>query len=74
MSGDLWNERPSRKAFLKLGSCMKGMQYDNWICFSMVYTAGNSLRLDFRDLQYAFLQEKYVGLAEEHYPGIKCLL
>ena len=53
---------------------MKGMQYDNWFCVSMVYYVGSSLPPIFRDLEYAFLEEKYVGLAEEHYPDINRLM
>ena len=36
MSTNLWDEWPSRQAFLKWGSSMLGAQVDDWICFSMV--------------------------------------
>ena len=39
----------------------------------MVYYVGSALPPNFRDLQYACLQEKYAGLAEEHYPNMKRL-
>ena len=59
MTSDLWNEWPSHQAFLKCGSIMKGVQYDNWICFSMIYYAGATLPSNFRDLHYALFQTKY---------------
>ena len=51
---------------------MLGAQVDDWICFSMVYHAGSSLPFNFRDLQYAFLQETFACEVEHHYPCIQC--
>ena len=74
MSTNLWDEWPSHQAFLKWGSSMLGAQCDDWICFSMVYYVGSSLPSNFKELQYIFLQEKYAGEVEQHYPGIRRLM
>ena len=65
MSQNLWDEWPSHQAFLKWGSSMLGARVDDWVCFSVVYYAGSSLPSNFRELQYAFV--------EQHYPGIRRL-
>ena len=64
MSQNLWDEWPSQQAFLKCGSSMLGARVDDWICFSVTYHAGPSLPSNFRELQYALLQDKYVGEVE----------
>ena len=61
MFQNLWDEWPSQQAFLKLGASMSGLQVDDWVCFSVIYYAGSALRTNFRDLQYAFLQENNPG-------------
>ena len=60
MSQDYWNEWPSPQAFLKWGTCKYGALVDDWICFKIIYYAGSSLPTNFRDLQYAYLQEKFL--------------
>ena len=50
---------------------MKGMKYEDWICFSVTCFVCSPLRPDFREQQYVFLQDTYVGLADDHYPDIK---
>ena len=55
MSQDYWNELPSPQAFLKWGTCTYGALVDDWICFKIIYYAGSSLPINFRDLQYAYL-------------------
>ena len=61
MFQNLWDEWPSQQAFLKWGASMSGLQVDDWVCFSVIYYAGSTLPTNFRDLQYAFLKETYVG-------------
>ena len=53
---------------------MNGALCDNWICFSMIYYAGAELPSNFKDLQYAFLQDKYAGNLDEHYPDVRRLM
>ena len=68
MSQNYWNEWPSPQAFLKWGACTFGTKVGDWICFKVIFYAGSSLPTNFRDMQYAFLQEKYLGQVEMHYP------
>ena len=53
---------------------MLGARVGDCICFSVIYYAGPSLPLNFRELQYAFLQDKYVGEVEQHYLDIRRLI
>ena len=74
MSQDYWNEWPSPQAFLKRGACTYGAKVDDWICFKVIYYAGSSLPTNFRELQYAYLQDKYLGQVEMHYPNVRRLM
>ena len=74
MFQNLWDEWPSQQAFLKWGASMSGLQVDDWVCFSVIYHAGSTYPINFLDLQYAFLQEKYAGEVENYYHGIRHLM
>ena len=74
MSQNLWDELPSHQAFLKWCSSMLGARVDDWICFNVIYYAGPSLPLNFWELQYAFLQDKYVGGVDQHYLDIRGII
>ena len=74
MSQDYWNEWPSPQAFLKWGACTYAARVEDWICFKVIYYAGASLPSNFRDLQYAYLQEKFQGQIEKLYPNVRRLM
>ena len=74
MSQNLWDEWPSPQAFLKWGACTYGAKVDDWICLKVIYYAGSSLPTNFRVLQYAYLQENYLGQVEAHYLNVLRLM
>ena len=40
----------------------------------MIYYAGAALPLNFKHLQYAFLQDQYAGDVKQHFPDVRRLM